>query len=98
MNTHRHPIEPQFPYDFSHVHFDSKQEGDLHVVDISIDDRLVNRKLFFSSQEASIHLFNLNIAIQLGATFNEEGYWAFENYPPHKRKLLEKQYYRLSKG
>lgn len=90
--------EPEFPYERHQVRIAGKQEGELHVIDIYIEERLVNRKLFFSLQEADIHLFNLELAIQLGAQFNDEGYWAFSNYPPHQSKSLQEQYYRLSKG
>ncbi|MEW9669095.1 hypothetical protein [Ammoniphilus sp. 3BR4] len=90
--------EPQFPYHQSQVHLDTSAEGELHAVDIYIENRLVNRKLFFSPQEANIHVFNLQLAIQLGATFNDKGYWAFDGYPPDQKKKIQEEYYRLSKG
>lgn len=92
------PSESEFPYRQHQVHFDTSEEGDLHAVDIYIENRLVNRRLFFSPQEANIHVFNLQLAIELGATFNDEGYWAFDRFPPHQKKQIQEQYYRLSKG
>lgn len=90
-------VNPQFPYNKDHVRIECRQEEDLHTVYIYIENQLVNRKLFFAEQEASNHLHNLELALQLGASFNEKGYWAFE-VPFPKKKALQNKYYRLSKG
>lgn len=91
-------FEHQFSYNKDQVRIEGNQEGELHVIDVYIEDRLVNRKLFFSLQEADIHHFNLKLAIQLGAQFNAEGYWAFDNYPLQEKTSLQEEYYRLAKG
>lgn len=96
MNVQEH-TNPKFPYDKEHVRVEYRQEEDIHVVYIFILDHLVNRKLFFSVQEAANHHHDLELALQLGATFNDKGYWSFEVPFPMKKELQDK-YYRLSKG
>lgn len=96
MNVQKQ-INPRFPYDKKHVRIECRQEEDIHMVCIFIQNQLVNRKLFFSVQEAANHHHDLELALQLGATFNDKGYWSFE-FPFAMKKALQDQYYRLSKG
>lgn len=96
MNTQSN-FEPHFPYHPDQVRLECLHDEGLYVVYIYITDRPVNRKFFFSNQEATNHIYNLELAMNLGATFNDQGYWNFE-FPPHEKKRRHDEYYRLSKG
>ncbi|HJV45325.1 MAG TPA: hypothetical protein VJ824_06325 [Bacillota bacterium] len=92
MNSHNIE-EPQFYYNHTQVRLDYQIEDELHVIIISIDDRPVNRMLFFSKEEALNHKHNLELALKLGAKFNDEGYWRFE-LPTSGRSEAQEEYYR----
>jgi hypothetical protein len=88
---------PQFPYTKEQVRFNYEQENGFHVIAIFVEEELVNKRLFLTAEEVQTQLHNLELAIRLGATFNDEGYWEFE-YPPRKKRELHDQFFRLAKG
>lgn len=97
MRLQEEELYPQFPYTKEQVRFDYVQEEGLHIIEIFVEEELVNKRLFLSAEEVRTQLHNLELAISLGATFNDEGYWEFE-CPPRRQRELHDQFFRLAKG